>query len=163
MEKQPGDGMEDLSAFGALGRRLGLLLHFADVDSHAGLTARLEPLGLTPVRATAIVYIGRHDGCDQMALGRALGVNRARAMKIIDDLEARGAVQRRSGRDRRSNALHLTPLGGELATRIEDITLAHDEAVFGALSADERDALRRLLGKLRASAAATSPGLAPIA
>lgn len=147
--------MEELSVFGALGARLGLLLHYADVNAHAGLTLRLEPLNLTPVRATAIVYVGEHDGCDQMALGRALGVNRPRAMKIVDELEARGAVERRSGRDRRSNALHLTPHGAELRALIEAVTIEHDEAVFGDLTPDERTELRRLLLKLRPYAAAS--------
>ncbi len=143
--------MDELSAFGELGARLGFLLHYADVSAMAGLYERLNALDMTPVRATAIVYVALHEGCDQMALGRALGVNRARAMKVVDELEARGAVERRSGRDRRSNALHLTPAGAALRGQIEQVTLEHDEAFFGALTAKERDDLRKLLAKLRAS------------
>ncbi|USQ98228.1 MarR family winged helix-turn-helix transcriptional regulator [Caulobacter sp. RL271] len=144
--------MDELSAFGELGARLGFLLHYADVAAMAGLYERLADLDMTPVRATAVVYVGLHEGCDQMALGRALGVNRARAMKVVDELEARGAVERRSGRDRRSNALHLTPAGAALRVRIEDATLKHDEVFFGALTVKERDDLRALLAKLRDAA-----------
>jgi len=152
--------LDELSAFGALGARLGFLLHYADVAEMAGLHERLAVFDMTPVRATAVVYVGLHEGCDQMALGRALGVNRARAMKVVDELEARGAVERRSGRDRRSNALHLTPAGAVLRGRIEQVTLEHDEAFFGALTAKERDDLRALLAKLRTAPDAVERDLA---
>lgn len=141
--------MEEIAAFGVLGQRLGLQLHYADVRAMAGLGARLAPLNVTPARATAIVYIALHAGCDQTTLGRALGVNRASTMKAVDELEALGAIERRPGRDRRSNALHLTPAGEALRERIEQETAAHDREAFAALAAEERAQLSRLLAKLR--------------
>jgi DNA-binding MarR family transcriptional regulator len=141
--------MEEITAFGVLGERLGLQLHHADVRAMAALSERLSPLGVTPARATAIVYIGLNEGCDQITLGRALGVNRASTMKAVDELEALGAIERRPGRDRRTNALHLTPTGRDLRGAIEQVTLEHDQATFAPLSTDERSELRRLLTKLR--------------
>jgi DNA-binding MarR family transcriptional regulator len=149
--------MEEITAFGVLGERLGLQLHHADVRAMAGLSERLSPLGVTPARATAIVYIGLNEGCDQITLGRALGVNRASTMKAVDELEALGAIERRPGRDRRTNALHLTSAGRDLRGAIEQVTLEHDQAAFGRLSADERVELRRLLTKLRHKAEIGSP------
>lgn len=144
--------MEDITAFGVLGERLGLQLHHADMRAMAGLSDRLSPLGITPARATAIVYIGLNQGCDQITLGRALGVNRASTMKAVDELEALGAIERRPGRDRRTNALHLTAAGRDLRGAIEQVTLEHDQAAFAPLSAAERTELRRLLTKLRRQA-----------
>lgn len=141
--------MDELSAFGSLGERLGFRLHLADVRAMAALSGRLGLLGVTPARATAVVYVALHEGCDQVALGRALGINRASTMKAIDDLQALGAIERRSGRDRRSNALHLTAAGRLLRQEIERATKAHDDAAFAALSGAEQAELRRLLGKLR--------------
>jgi len=141
--------MEEIAAFGVLGERLGLQLHYADVRAMAGLGARLAPLGVTPARATAIVYIALNAGCDQVTLGRALGINRASTVKVVDELEALGVIVRRPGRDRRANALHLTDAGEALRTRIEQETLAHDRAAFVALSAEERVQLSHLLAKIR--------------
>jgi DNA-binding MarR family transcriptional regulator len=145
--------MEEIAAFGVLGERLGLQLHYADVRAMAGLAARLAPLKVTPARATAIVYIALHAGCDQTTLGRALGVNRASTMKAVDELEVLGAIERRPGRDRRTNALHLTAAGETLRARIEQETLAHDQAAFGALTAAEQAELSRLLAKVRSDGA----------
>jgi len=153
--------MEEITAFGVLGERLGLQLHHADMRAMAGLSERLSPLGVTPARATAIVYIGLNEGCDQITLGRALGVNRASTMKAVDELEALGAIERRPGRDRRTNALHLTLVGHDLRGAIEQVTLEHDQAVFGPLSASERTELRRLLAKLRRPAEAAGPAGVP--
>ncbi len=141
--------MDEIVAFGVLGKRLGLQLHHADVRVMAGLGARLSPLNITPARATAVVYIALHAGCDQTALGRALGINRASTMKAVDELEALGVIERRPGRDRRTNALHLTTAGEALRLRIEQETLAHDEEAFAALSLDERATFSHLLAKLR--------------
>lgn len=141
--------MEEIAAFGVLGSRLGLQLHYADVRVMTGLSARLAPLGVTPARATAIVYIGLHPGCDQTTLGRALGVNRASTVKAVDEMEALGAIERRPGRDRRTNALHLTTAGEALRARIEHETALHDHEAFAALTSDERAELSALLAKLR--------------
>lgn len=154
--------MEEISSFGVLGERLGFLLHHADMGAMAALCERLAPLGVTPGRATAVVYIGLHEGCDQITLGRALGVNRASTMKAIDELEALGAIERRTGRDRRSNALYLTAAGRALRGAIEQITQEHDRSAFAALSTDERAELRRLLTKLRSKAGTGAP-VGPVA
>jgi DNA-binding MarR family transcriptional regulator len=151
------DVKEGIGVFGPLSRRLGLKLHYLDLRAMSALAARLAPLGVTPARATAVIYIALHDGCDQISLGRALGVNRASTMKAVDELEALGALERRAGRDRRTNALHLTPAGVAMGRDIERITLEHDEALFGGLTASEREDLVRLLGKVRTGQDAAVP------
>lgn len=135
---------------------LGYRLRRADVLVMARLKEALAPLGLTPARVTALAYIHRDDGCDQTALGRALGVNRASAMALVDQLAARGLVERRPGADRRSNALGLTPAGE--ATRSAMVRVLHEteDAVFAPLDPAERTELGRLLNKIRRSL--TAPG-----
>lgn len=141
--------MDDIDAFGALGERVGLLLHYADVRAMAVLTRRLAPFGVTPAKATAVVYVGLHEGCEQVALGRALGINAGSTMKVVDELERIGAVERRQGRDRRTKALHLTSSGKTLRAAIERVTAEHDAAVFGVLTPAELRQLRAALTKLR--------------
>lgn len=139
--------METLD-FGPLSTHLGYILHRVDAAFMARIAADLGELGVTPARATAVVYIALHKGCDQMALGNALGINRASTMKAVNDLVALGAVERRAGRDRRSNALHLTPQGDALRVEIERITDHTNRENFDVLSTDEQDQLRAILAKL---------------
>ena len=137
-----------MADFGRLSGHLGYLLHRTELKLIGRIADALAELGVTPARATALVYIRLHEGCDQMALGRALGINRASAMKAVNGLVALGVVERRAGRDRRSNALHLTPRGAEMSVRVEEITESVDAANFQVLSADDQLALRAMLQKL---------------
>jgi len=134
--------------FGRLSGHLGYLLHRVDAVLMRKATAAFDSLGLTPARATATVYIGLHEGCDQAALGRALGINRASTMKVVNELVALGLVARREGRNRRTNALHLTKRGQSVCENIEDVSAQADAVHFAALSRGEQGELRRLLTKL---------------
>jgi DNA-binding MarR family transcriptional regulator len=140
--------------FGKLSTHLGYLLHRVDAVLMRKAAAAFDSLGLTPARATAAVYIGLHEGCDQAALGRALGINRASTMKVVNELVAIGVVARREGRNLRSNALHLTKRGQSLRHEIEAMSEQTDVAHFGALTRPEQSELRRLLIKLYAAAGA---------
>lgn len=140
--------------FGRLSEHLGYLLHRVDAVMMRRAAAAFESLGLTPARATAAVYIGLHEGCDQAALGRALGINRASTMKVVNELVALGLVARREGRNRRTNALHLTKRGQGLRLEIEELSAQTDASHFGVLTRQEQGELRRLLQKLQASVGA---------
>lgn len=137
-----------MSDFGPLSEHLGYLLHRTELKLLGRVARALSELGVTPARATAVIYVALHEGCDQMALGRALGINRASTMKAVNDLVALGALERRAGRDRRSHALYLTPRGIELRNSIEVITETTDANNFSVLTADEQILLRAMLQKL---------------
>lgn len=141
------------NVFAAMTDRLGFQLHGADVRAMAALSAGLAPLALTPARATALAYVTDHEGCDQIALGRVLGINRASTMKLVDALVAVSAVERRAGRDRRSNALHLGDDGARLCAAAFDVATDHDRQLTATLTAAEAHTLRYLLGRLHPSAA----------
>lgn len=134
--------------FGPLSGHLGYLLHRTELKLIARVAADLSEVGVTPARATAVIYVALHEGCDQMALGRALGINRASTMKAVNELVALGAIERRPGRDRRSHALHLTPRGAELRSAIETITEKADTSNFSVLTEDEQASFRTMLQKL---------------
>lgn len=137
-----------MADFGPLSAHLGYLLHRTELKLITRVAAELSEVGVTPARATAVIYVALHEGCDQMALGRALGINRASTMKAVNELVALGAVERRPGRDRRSHALYLTPHGAGLRTAIEAITAEADAINFSVLTEDEQVAFRAMLQKL---------------
>jgi len=128
---------------------LGYQLRRASVLMMEALAARTVELGLTPARATALVHIRLNEGCDQTALGRALDINPATTMGVVNALVALDAVERRRGIDRRSNTLHLTPRGRDLAQAVQQLTAEHDREFFASLTAQERHVLYALLRKLR--------------
>ena len=138
------------AAFGVIADRLGYQLRRLDILAMSALFEALSQIGVTPGRATALVFIALHEGCDQNALGRALGINRASTMAAVNALVALNAVERRAGRDRRSNALHLTAEGRRLRDEVEQVTADHDAQFFGGLTAEERATLDRLIRKTRA-------------
>jgi DNA-binding MarR family transcriptional regulator len=59
----------------------------------------------------ALSFLHEQPGCGQRSLARALEVKQASAMAMIDKLEALRLVERKAGRNRRTNALHLTEAG----------------------------------------------------
>ena len=135
--------------FGLIGGLLGYQLHRTDLMMMDLLADALAEFGLTAARATGLVYIALHEGCDQTALGTALGINRASTVALVNALVSLGAIERRPGRDRRSNALWLTDTGRGLRAQSERLTSENDATVFGVLTDEERDTLRRLLRKVR--------------
>jgi len=135
--------------FGLIAGLLGYQLHRTDLMAMDLLAEALAEFGLTAARATGLVYVALHEGCDQTALGTALGINRASTVALVNALVGLGAIERRAGRDRRSNALHLTETGRNLKIQSERITSEHDAMVFGILTDEEGETLRRLLRKLR--------------
>lgn len=136
-------------ALGDVAQRIGYQLRRADIMSMERLQEMMADVGVPPGRATSLVYIDLHPGCDQAELGRVLGINRASTTAAVDALVALGAVERRPGRDRRSNALHLTDEGRRLRAEAEQISIEHEAEIFGSLTDDERADLLRLLIKVR--------------
>jgi DNA-binding MarR family transcriptional regulator len=89
----------------------------------------------------------------QHQLGAQLGIDRTTMVELIDDLERKGAVERRKNpADRRSYALVLTPSGKQLQKKA---ARAFDDAaaeVFQPLKRDEQLALANMLRRVIASA-----------
>ncbi|MEO9131853.1 MAG: MarR family transcriptional regulator [Sphingomonas sp.] len=108
----------------------------------------LEPYGLTPAKLTALLLIRANPACDQTTLGRALSINRSSAMKLVNALVAGGFIERRAGRNLRTNALHLLPRG---EAQLDDLLVSlreSDRRMSARLSEAERATLFALLGKL---------------
>jgi DNA-binding MarR family transcriptional regulator len=75
-------------------------------------------------------------------------IERSTMVGVLHALEARGLLERRRGRDRRTNGLWLTRAGAELTLRLKRRIAAHERRVTAPLSARERGQLLLLLEKL---------------
>lgn len=128
---------------------LGYQIEMAHLAAIGDARAVLAPYGLTPAKVTALLLIRANPGCDQTALGRALSVNRSSAMKLINVLVERGLVERRPGRNMRTNALHLLPVGEQQAEGMLAELRKSDRGLGERLTSAEREVLLTLLRKLR--------------
>jgi DNA-binding MarR family transcriptional regulator len=122
---------------------------------------RLAALEFQPQHAGVLRLIGVSGGISQRELAGQLGVFPSRAVALLDELEARGLIERRDDPgDRRSYALHLTERGSLALHDIREVARAHDEAICAGLADDERERLKSLLKRL-AEQHGLTPGVHP--
>src|SRR4051812_19799431 len=70
---------------------------------------RLEPLSLTPALVGALRVVATSPGLSQLELAERIGSAPSRVVKLLDELEQRGLVERRrSERDRRHHEVYLS-------------------------------------------------------
>jgi DNA-binding MarR family transcriptional regulator len=106
--------------------------------------------GLQARHAGALIALHDAGPCSQLQLARTVGTTEATVVLVIDELEAAGAVIReRNPRDRRSNALVLTPKGREMVTVAVRILSQVQREVTQQLGERRMERLEKLLTKLR--------------
>ncbi|MCX7366907.1 MAG: MarR family transcriptional regulator [Alphaproteobacteria bacterium] len=108
---------------------------------------------LTPGEFGLLVLVERNTGLSQMALARALGIDRSTLVPILDRLQARELlVRHRSPTDGRTHALALTSTGTRALAKFASLVKAHEKRIASGLSAAETRTLIALLDKVRGSA-----------
>lgn len=127
---------------------IGYQLQIARLRLKEAAHAALEPYGISPARVTALALIRAQPGLDQSTLGRALSINRASAMKLVNLLVERGLVERRPGRNLRSHALHLTCEGETQLPQMVARLHAFEAPVLAGLTKGEQATLLRLLQRI---------------
>ncbi|HEX5266594.1 MAG TPA: MarR family winged helix-turn-helix transcriptional regulator [Acidimicrobiales bacterium] len=121
----------------------------------------LVPVGLEPRQFAILRWVAQDEGRSQQALGDALGIAPSRMVALIDELEERGLVERRTNpADRRARALHVTADGRRLLATAMERALAHEAQLCAPLTLDERQALVELLQRV-AAGQGLIPGVHP--
>ena len=112
--------------------------------------ASMAPVGLRPVLFAMLCVIRSAPGIIQIALGTQLGIQRANLVPLVNELTARDLIERRPApNDRRALALFLTAEGERLLAEAESLVLGHEQRMLAGLSEVERQALLRLLAKIK--------------
>lgn len=97
----------------------------------------------------ALSHIGERRETRPADLADALGMTRGAISKVLDKLEARQWITRRShAEDQRVQLLSLTRQGRCALPQLTEIADRNDARFFECLGEDEQAELRRLLGKL---------------
>jgi DNA-binding MarR family transcriptional regulator len=142
---------------------VGVAFLLSQVGAHAalGFTGRLRALHLKPYDAGILRILGSNPGLTQQALSALLGVFPSRLVALLDGLERRKLIDRRSSpRDRRIYQLHLTRSGRAALTKISGLTLQLEDDLLAALSERERQSLFDWLTRI-VSQQKITPGVHP--
>jgi DNA-binding MarR family transcriptional regulator len=131
---------------GGLTDHLGYLMRRAQLWIFQDFARTVGAFDIRTAHYSVMTVIEANPGLTQMALARALGIERARLVHVLDLLEERRLVKRAaSATDRRSHALYLTAEGKKAFARIRAAALQHEEQVAARLGRRERRQLLHLL------------------
>ena len=131
---------------GALAGLLGYRLRLAQQAVFRDFAASVH--GLSPGRVGLLITIDANPGITQSRLAESASRDRSTMVGVLDQLEARGLIERRRGSDRRTNGLWLTRAGRALLGRALRAIARHERRIAARLSAAERRQLLALLGKI---------------
>ncbi|WP_220456805.1 MarR family winged helix-turn-helix transcriptional regulator [Changpingibacter yushuensis] len=126
------------------------LMHHTSRTLRRTWIAQLEPWELTPFQWRALRTLSECDGdARPSAIADRLGITPRSATEVIDQLEAKGLVERSPDpKDRRATRVQLTEAGTATAHSILSEGTAHSEQYFAPLSPAEQAQLASLLRKL---------------
>lgn len=87
--------------------------------------SRLRDTDLTLAQARALVHLSRREGLRQVELAELLEIQPINVARIVDQLAAKGLVERRADpTDRRAYRLFLTPRAAEPLANIHEVAAA---------------------------------------
>ncbi len=143
----PGGEALDVAATTGL---IGYRLRRAQLRIFQIFLSTFADLELRPADYSVLVLIADNPGRKQTEIAEVLGIKRANFVTLVDGLEGRGLIERRTvPGDGRANALHLTRNGKMLVGRARAMHDAMEEALVERVGGPEaRDTLLALLDRL---------------
>ncbi|HET8778557.1 MAG TPA: MarR family winged helix-turn-helix transcriptional regulator [Agromyces sp.] len=125
---------------------LSFLLARANAISLAAGNAALAAHGLK-ARSYSVLLLTTDDARpSQREIAEFLRLDPSQVVSLVDDLQSRGLVERRTDpADRRANVVVATDAGRRLAAVARESAREAEEQVHGQLSSDERQTLTALL------------------
>ena len=104
---------------------------------------------VTPGLFGVLVIIEANPDLKQKELAGATHLDGSTVVKVIDNLERRGLVERRAAlHDRRSNAIHLTAAGAVLLRKLKRQVRQHENRLLENFSDAERKLFLTLLQRV---------------
>lgn len=129
---------------------IGYQLRLTQLAVFGDFAAHLKEHDISPGRFGVLVLVSANPGLTQSRLAAATHLDRSTMVAVIDQLESRGLLERRSSpTDRRSNALVLTAAGESLLRQLKRRVKAHEARIAAAMAPRESEALVELLTRIR--------------
>jgi DNA-binding MarR family transcriptional regulator len=130
----------------ALLRYTGFLIARVGMVGQKRFAERIESLGLNTRMWGALNVLEIEGEISQHALCKGVGIDPSSMVATVDELEAKGLVERRRHpTDRRAHALHVTAAGRETLARGRELARQAQEELLAPLSSEEREQLHGLL------------------
>ncbi|WP_271500159.1 MarR family winged helix-turn-helix transcriptional regulator [Bradyrhizobium sp. CCBAU 11357] len=96
-----------------------------------------------------LIMIENHPGIDQSRLAEVVAIDRTNTGRLVDQLEAKGLVERRPhDSDRRVWMLRCTPLGLKIRKRLRPRALASQERLLSCLGPAQRELFINLMSQV---------------
>ena len=125
---------------------LGYLIRRAQIWVFQDFIRTLATVDIRPAQYSVLTVIDANPGLTQMSLSKALGIERAHLVHLLNGLESRRFVERRSSKtDRRSHSLHLTAKGRSALVGIKALAQEHEQHLAERVGRKNRQRLLRLL------------------
>jgi MarR family transcriptional regulator for hemolysin len=108
---------------------------------------QLQPFGLTEATWLPLVYISRApEPPRQKDLAASLFVDGSSVVRLLDNLETAGLLQRKEGEsDRRAKTIHLTSRGRAIADKVETVARRIRRDALAGLTDKDIDTTIRVL------------------
>ncbi|NDL63470.1 MarR family winged helix-turn-helix transcriptional regulator [Acerihabitans arboris] len=134
--------------------------HFANLIAQTArqwrrvIDRKLQPYGLTEATWVPLLYLARADKpMLQKDLAEAIYLDASSVVRLLDNLQNQGFIERREGADRRAKEIHLTESGMQRVQQVEGMALQVRDRVLGGVNAQELEQMNRLLEQVLASLA----------
>ena len=103
---------------------------------------------IRPIHYGVLAVVEATPGLKQSEVCTALGIKRANFVGILDELEQRDLIARRSAEDQRANALYLTRPGKSLMAKLRQLNRTHEGTIAAELTYKERVKLIEMLNRI---------------
>jgi DNA-binding MarR family transcriptional regulator len=142
------DSLPDVSTLESF---VGYNLRRAAAKQRERFRSVFDPFEIRPVQLTVLSLIRDAMPLKQSLLGKALEMKRANVVIVLDELEARGLIERQTpDSDRRAHVLSLTAKGETLTTKLLALHTKLESDLAKSFGAKELAKLVSLLQDFRA-------------
>jgi MarR family transcriptional regulator, lower aerobic nicotinate degradation pathway regulator len=125
------------------------LLSQTCMHAHRLLSQALAAVGSIGYHYRLLAALEEFGPASQATLGRRTGIDRSDVVAALNDLTARGQVQRTPDpADRRRNTITITPAGTEQLRLLEGVLAGVQDKLLAPLAPTEREQLTRLLARI---------------
>jgi len=122
------------------------LISRAYAHSHRLLVEGFASAGVRGYHYRLLAALEEFGPASQAALGRRTSIDRSDVVAVLNDLAARGLIERAPDPDdRRRNVITITPAGTEQLRALDEVVASVQEKLLAPLSPPDRTRLVRLL------------------
>ncbi|CNF07056.1 transcriptional regulator [Mycobacterium tuberculosis] len=125
------------------------LINLVSVHSHRLVGARFAEAGARGYHYRLLAALDEYGPSSQAALGRTTGIDRSDVVAALNELAAKGLIDRTPDpSDRRRNIVTLTPDGARHLQDLDGVLTGIQDELLAPLSPAEREQLTGLLTRL---------------